>query len=513
MLRGIILEISKNLKNNLLIILAGAILPLAFAPFNYYWIAILSPIILLKFWSRATPRQAFKQGLYYGLAEFGVGISWVYISIYYYGNTGFVIALLLTSLLCIYLALFPALCGYLFSKYFNNKYYILIFPALWVLVDAFRGILFTGFPWLFLGYSQVTHYLGNYAPLINIYGVTFLVLLSSSLLYSIFDNKFQLRFKLFGLGILLTIWGVGWYLNKINWTQALPENYDVRLIQGNIPQELKWDPEHVRENLAKYLKLTEENLGKDIIIWPEAALTIPLPYSQAIVDHLKQRAAFTDSNLLIGAPVRNPKNQYYNAILAIGSDAKGIYYKRHLLPFGDYLPLSQWLRGLIGFFDLPMSSFSSGNNHQALLKIKQLGIASFICYEIAFPNLIFNTLQQAPADLILTISNDTWFGKSMGPDQHLQIAQMRALETGRMVIRATNSGITAIIDNHGRIVQKLPQFTMGVLRGSISGYAGNTVATQIGVWPVLILLLSLLIWARFLGNFGELFESKACENI
>ncbi len=475
-------------------IIAGALLPLAFAPHPFWPLALLSPAMLLLLWD-FNPKQGFWLGFGYGLGMFGVGVSWVFVSIHRFGNTEIPLAIVITALLVVLLALFLASQGYVLLRFFRRKgaaFYLLGFPSSWVFFEWIRSWAFTGFPWLYLGYTQLETPLSSYAPLGSVYLVSFMVALSSGcLLYLVKQHHKS------GIFLLVLIWGGGIILQQVHYTEATDSPYRVSLIQGNIAPLDKFsekDPLGITE--AVYGKLTAPLFASsDLILWPESALPLPLPYSADYLSKLDHIAKKEKTTLITGIQVINEKQEYYNSLIALGNGT-GLYHKHHLLPYGDYLPFEQYLRGLINFFDLPMSSFKPGPQNQPLLHAGKLNIVPLICYEIAFPELIRTTLRDG--NVIITLTEDGWFGDSWGPHQHLQIARMRALETGRYVLRATTSGITAIIDPKGKISASIPQFQATVLRGTFQAMTQDTPWVKIGLWPLLSLLLLSFIISSYL---------------
>ena len=481
-----------------LALLSGAALPFAFAPFNYWIIGILSPAVLLWIWQTyfIWPREAFWSGFFYGLGLFGVGVSWVFISIHRYGNTEIPLAVGLTSLLILGLSFFIAIQGYVLKKYFrgsNLSFWLCGFPSTWVFLEWIRGWLFTGFPWLYLGYTQLETPLGYYAPLSAVYGVSFAVALTSGLLIALIFGTKKNRIKASIIFVLL--WGTGFFLKNVSYTTALPRTYTASLVQSNIKPNDKYSQSEPLSQLeTTYGNLMQSAWGSDLILWPEGAIPVPLPLSQPYIDQLQTLANIYHSTLISGMISLDKQGNYFNSLITIGNGS-GTYHKQHLLPFGDYVPFESWLRGLINFFDLPMSSFESGSKQQSLIHADDLLLDPLICYEIAFPELIRTTLRNANA--IITLSEDGWFGESLGPHQHLQIAQMRALETGRYVLRATTSGLTAIINDQGKIMKIAPPFEATVLQGTFQSRTGDTPWVMLGIWPLLILLIAAFIGPRY----------------
>jgi len=501
----------------LLSLIAGGILPLAFAPWHYFWLAPLVTAVLLTIWIKSTPWRAALNGWLFGLGVFGVGASWVYVSIHRFGGASILLASFLTALFIITLALFLAIQGYCFARFTPRKF-VLGFPVFWVLFEWLRSHFFTGFPWLLLGYSQTNSPLRGYAPIIGVYGISFLVALSAALIVAILkrvtsqkpvachsptqsvDRRIQavllvlprlieklLKRRFIYLIILILIWIIGGVLAQINWTKPISKPIKVSIVQGNIPQQIKWSPEQIKPTMQHYKNLTDWQ--NDIIVWPEAAIILPLPYAQHFVNQMSRVAKKHHASLILGIPVQI-NSQYYNAAIAVGAGS-GVYYKQRLVPFGEYVPFENILRGLFTFFDLPMSEFVAGAKNQKLLRAGNVLIAPYICYEVAYDNLVRQDLPRA--QLLITLSNDAWFGKSIAAAQHLQIGQMRCLETGRYMLFSTNNGISAIINPHGKIIARLPRFKTDVLNGKVYAIRGTTAVQVIGTYEIVIVLSFLVL--------------------
>jgi len=480
-------------RADLLALLAGALLPLAFAPLSVFPIAVLSPALLFLLWLEVTPRRALWRGLLFGLGQFGVGVSWVYVAIHDFGHSGVPLAVFLTALFVGTLALFPAVLGYLAARFLRGPEWLrltLLFPAAWTLTEWLRGWFLTGFPWLNLGYSQIDSPLRGFAPLTGVYGVTLAVALSAGLL-ALFVLAGR-RTRIVTATGLLALWLAGALLARIDWTEASGPPLRVALVQGNIPQDSKWRPELVPHTLNLYADLTRQHWDSRLILWPEAAVTVF--HHEVAGDYLpglarEARAHGTD--IVLGIPVREPgTRRYYNSLLAL-SDKPGFYHKRHLVPFGDYLPLEDFLRGLIRFFDLPMSGFSAGPDQQPLLQAAGQKIASAICYEDIFGEELIDALPEAT--LLVNATNNAWYGNSFAPHQHLEMSRMRALETGRYMLRVTTNGVSAIIDPSGNILGRSQQFKTQVLTGEAVPRSGSTPYVVTGNWPVVSLLGLMLL--------------------
>ena len=486
-------------RGDVLALLAGVLVPLAFAPFNVFPLAVLAPAMLFAVWLFATVRQAFWRGWLFGVGMFGVGVSWVYVAIHDFGNSGIFLAGFLTAGFVAFLALFPALLGYSSARlaaYKENAYplkLLLLYPAAWVLFEWVRGWILSGFPWLNLGYSQIDSPLAGLAPLVGVYGLSWVCAFSAGLIGMVAVTRRS--YQLSSLAMLICLWGGAALLGNVTWTQALGKPLQVAVVQGNIPQQIKWQPEQRQRSLDLYAELTRRQWGKDLIVWPEAALTVF--YHQIADTYLAQLAAEARrqrSDLLIGLSVQDQQTEkYYNAMLSLGSK-HGFYLKQHLVPFGDYVPFADWLRGLIGFFDLPMSGYSAGPSQQNLLEAAGYKIGASICYEDTFGEEVIRNLPQAA--LLVNGTNNAWYGDSLAPPQHLQMARMRALETGRAVLRATTNGISAIIDPKGKLVARSPQFETVVLTGTAQPMQGATPYVRWGNYPVLLIVLVSLAVVR-----------------
>ncbi|MDX2164701.1 MAG: apolipoprotein N-acyltransferase [Gammaproteobacteria bacterium] len=467
--------------------LAGAILPLAFAPKGIYILAVLSPLLLFYVLENTSPKTAFWRGLIYGLGFFGFGAYWIFISINTYGSTNLFISSFITfGFICI-LSLFPGFMGYVYRKFNAGTPQASLFQFifLWVIFEWIRSWFLTGFPWLLLGQSQTNSPLHGYAPIIGLYGISFLTVFSASLIYTILKNYRKLFAVTLNGFLLLVIWLGGYGLTFIQWTHPISKPFSITLIQGNIPEMMKWDPQQAYKSLKTYETLTKPFLGKStLIVWPETAVTFLLPDAIPHLELLDKVAEKTKSAILTGIPIPN-NNQYYNGAIMLG-DGEGHYYKRHLVPFGEYIPLESLLRGLIGFFNLPMSDFSEGPQAQNLMSTDGMYIGPFICYEIAYTHLLRTDLPLA--NVLVTMSNDSWFDQSEALAQHLQITQLAAEMSQRYMLVATNSGKTAVIDPNGNILVTAPENQVAYITATIQAMGGTTPWITYGNWPILILM-------------------------
>ena len=500
----------KRLRRYLFATLAGWLLPLTFAPYSYWFVAPVSVALLLMAMRLHTPEAestSFRQnavlGWFFGLGLFGNGASWVYISIHDYGNAGIPLALFLTTLFVMGLALLSALqCG-LFQRFFSAFSPVWSFPALWVLFEWLRSWLLTGFPWLYAGSGLVDSPLSSWLPLGGVYLGSFLLVMTGSLLYQLVMQRLKLR--TFTAWLVLVFAGAH-LLNTINWTESAgQEPVEVALVQGNIDQNEKWQPEYRQRFLRLYHELSLDVQSSSLVVWPETAVPLLHRYADYYFDRVLEDLPL-DTALITGiaqqaepetpaepGTLRFAPPQFHNSITVRGNGS-GLYQKQKLVPFGEFVPLESVLRGTIDFFNLPMSNFVPGSSDQSLLQAKGLSIAPFICYEVVYPDFVRQRAQES--DLLITISNDSWFGRSVGPLQHLQMAQVRAAENGRYMLRSTNNGVTAIISPKGRILVSAPQFEQAIVRGEVEAMTGQTPFSRFGSMPLLIFCALILLLQR-----------------
>ncbi|MFW0072738.1 MAG: apolipoprotein N-acyltransferase [Coxiella-like endosymbiont] len=493
-------EKMNNFLFTLLAIIAGAILALAFPPFGWFPIAFISPVILLAIWIRSGPLQSLWQGWIFGVGFFGIGASWVYISIHSFSNANITLAVSITVLFIFILSLFPAIQGFFFSilqKKFSIFASLFIFPAWWVVCEWLRSKLFTGFPWLFLGYSQISSPLRGFGPILGVYGISLAVAFISSCLYLLFFHK-KVFVKILGVTIIILLFTVGDILNIIRWTYPQKESLKVSLVQGNISQRQKWDVDHLLSTLQIYRSETEKHWNTDIIVWPEAAIPVYPQQVSLFLKNLDKEAKRHKTALIIGIPIYKGKiKKTFNGLIVIG-EGKGFYLKRHLVPFGEYTPpfFSTIMKY---FFDIPLSDLSPGPQHQIQLLAKNISFAPLICYEIAYFLEFLGSI--SGKKFIVVVSDDSWFNRSIALAQQLQIAQMCALETGRYVLYSTNTGITAIIDPQGKIQQSAPQDRQIVLSGKIYPVTGKTPVMKWNYYPVVGIIILFFLIALFMRMF------------
>ncbi|MFV8819504.1 apolipoprotein N-acyltransferase [Haliea sp. E17] len=484
--------------------LAGALVTLSLAPFNLWPAGIVSCGLLAWLLSTCSPRVALLRGWCYGFGLFGSGASWVYVSIHVYGYASVPLATLLTALFCAGLALVHALFGWTYARYVRPLPggMLLGFPLLWVIFEWLRGWIFTGFPWLYLGYAHTDTWIAGWAPIGGVFFLSFICAITGTIVFLAWRSRQPMTIATYAV-IGVTLWAGGAVLRPIEWVvPASPDPMAVAIVQPNVPQEHKWDRRYYRDILGQLKRATMPLLGSDIVVWPEAAVPNFYQDAREFIDPIAGQAALLDTTLITGIPYRDSDGSYYNSIIALGG-GEGVYFKHHLVPFGEYVPLEDLLRGLIAFFDLPMSSFSGGPRKQEALRAGAFRVAPSICYEIVYPEQVSWGARRA--DLLVTVSNDSWFGHSIGPLQHLQMAQMRALENGRYLIRGTNNGVSAIIDHRGRIVAQSEQFVSTVLTGQVEPMLGKTPFGSFGTHPIVLTCFVglLLMYLLYVGLWRD----------
>ncbi len=463
--------------------LLGAASVFGFAPFHLFPIPLATLAALAWLWQGATPRAAAMQGFVFGAGCFLAGVSWVYVSMHVFGGMPPLLAGLAAFLFCCLLAVFPALAGFAFARLRSGRLWTdaLLFASAWTLTEWLRSWVLTGFPWLSFGYAQTPPSpLAGYAALLGVYGVGFVAALVAVLC----GLTLQRREHWLPSGAAVVVMlGAGAGLATIEWTQPVGKPVSVSLLQGNIEQSLKWKPERLQQSLETYLRLARAHPAQ-LIVLPETALPLMLDQlPRDYVAELRRPAQERNGDVLLGIAAQDAQGRYYNS--AVGFSQEGIqhYRKSHLVPFGEFTPPAfAWTLALL---KIPMSNFSPGAVAQPPLALAGQKVAVNICYEDVFGGEIIRALPEAT--LIVNLSNTAWFGDSLAQPQHLQIAQMRALETGRPMLRATNTGMTAIVSPQGRVERLLPPFSEGALVGEVSGYTGATPYVRWGNAAVLLL--------------------------
>jgi len=493
------IKISSHLKtlHYLLAPLSGASLTLAFAPIEYRLFAIIAPAILFSLLLKAnSAKQHLRLSYLFGLGLFGTGASWIFYSMYFFAHAHIILAVGLTSLFVLIMSLLFLLVGLLSYQLKDTPILLrllLYYPAIWVLVEWFRGWFLTGFPWLNLGNAHIDNILVNIAPIAGSYAVSFFsAVLSGALLVVIMSPT---RDKKIAVVASICLLGSSYLLEKVSWTSPIDNPIKVSLLQGNIAQEKKWLPETLQPTLALYQRLTDENWDSDLIIWPETAIPDTFDQHMDFITALQKKAIETHTDLLIGGFFYNMEGKagIENSILGISGEVRSIYSKQHLVPFTEYFPFLRYLNWLREWVKLPYDSVKRGVGSTTLNIAGQIAQMS-ICYEDAYGSEIIQGLPEA--SLLINISNDGWFTGSIEPDQHFEIARMRAVETGRYLLRAANIGTSAIVDTKGNILATADNYQTKTIKGLAQPYQGLTPYVRFGNGLIISLLFFILIVAH-----------------
>ncbi len=483
----------------------GAATAFSFAPFNLPLLPLLTLAGLIFLWQRhPTQFDSTVIGLAFGLGLFCTGINWIYVSLHDFGGMPAAIAVFCTFLLSLFLATFPALAGF-FQAMIGARGWLqamVVIPALWAVFEWLRGWVLTGLPWLSVGYAQVPDGpLAAFAPLLGVYGVSLVTALAAGLVVSLFSALIarDVRVAAAVAMVFAILFGANYFLARVEWTQASGAPISVSLLQGNITQDIKWKPETIEKTLMTYRDLMLASKSK-LIILPETAFPVfleqmPEEYLAEFNNHAKK----LNGDLLIGVPETTGPTTYYNSVVSLGVSPRQTYRKTHLVPFSEFIPL-KWLIGWVydDLLNMPLADFTAGDIDQKPFNVAGQKIAMTNCYEDLFGEEIIRKLPGAT--MLANVSNDAWFGRSWGPQQHAQIAQMRALEMGRYMLRATNTGVTAIVDHTGRMVSRAPEFTTIALDGTAQGFVGATPYVRYGNFVVVALSLSMLLIGVTLRN-------------
>ena len=471
---------------------AGAALPLAFAPFELFPVAFASLAALFLAWHRCgTPRRAFLLGWLFGLGSFGAGISWVYES-FQFANVAGALAFALTVGLVACLALYPAVLGWIVVRSApagEASRLLAVYPAAWTLWEWFRGWAFTGFPWLQVGYAQIDGPASGWLPVLGVHGAGALVaFVAGGLALAVLRRDGRAAASLVAAAVL---WGAGLGFTRVDWVEPAGAPVRAAIVQGNIDQDVKWRPEMRAPTLERYARLTREHFDADLVVWPETAIPGFLDTQLEFARSLREEAVGRGSAVVAGVPVREaPGGPYLNAMAMLGPEPR-LYFKRRLVPFGEYMPFASVLGPVPEALGIPMANFSSGPPGQEPMRLGSHVLGVSICYEIAFGSTVRLDLPEAA--LLVTVSNDAWFGDSIGPHQHLEIARVRAAETGRWLVRATNTGLSGVVSPRGEVRGLLPQFEVAAETFEVVPMRGETPYVRFGDAPVLVALALWLV--------------------
>ncbi|MES2661855.1 MAG: apolipoprotein N-acyltransferase [Pseudomonadota bacterium] len=529
----------------------GGLYPLGFAPFNIWPLTIVSLIGWCLIMIDIHPRAGFRKGWWYGFGVFGVGVCWVFVSIHNYGGASIPLATTITTICAAGLGIFFAFTGYFWAKIAVSYAPLLSGAALWVLSEWCRSWAFSGFPWLYTGYAFIDTPLRGFAPLGGVLLVSFVAIITAQgIALCLYLEGHQILSKLNWARVrptflfLIGLWAGGWALSLVEWT-SIQKNEPIRaqLVQGNIEQSMKWDASERQKIIETYLDLTRNYFNKPhtstanaeangralndasiktLIVWPESALPMYLedaePSFVQILNYLKGKNADLIAGQMFNEELSTAESDpsVFNSLLAWPADSafsdRQVYKKQQLVPFGEYIPLSNSLGTVLPFLkEFAKFSLKEGDRFQNPFDLGTYSVAPSICYEIAFPETVRK--MSLSAEILVTVSNDAWFGNSHGPAQHFEMVRMRSLELGRYTLRATNTGITGIIDPQGYVVNQLPTFKAGVLIEEVYPVVGQTPYGRFGALPLLLICGAIILLVGIIHWFVHYLQRASTKNM
>lgn len=498
----------KPISTFLLLLLSGAAITLSFAPFNIWPISLLSLTVFALVLKEQSLANCLKRSFVFGLGLYLGGVHWVFVSVHNFGGASVLLASLIVLIFALFMALVFALPFYILGKWFRDHplNLIIVLPACWLLGEWMRSWLLTGFPWLYLGYGHLDTWLSGWAAIGGVMSISFIIGLSAAVLAETIlwlkkESSLSNTSLISAVVTAFGLWIVGFFLQSIVWAKPDTTPIRVAMVQPNLSQDIKlnWSEESVYQSLDQLKEQSKELWKNDWVIWPEAAIPTALTFHTALpfLEEVNAIASDNQAALFTGVIYDDAdKNKYYNSIVGLGS-GYGFYHKRRLVPFGEYVPLEDQLRGLIEFFNLPTSFIHLGPSEQHGLIAKGIRITPAICYEIVYPDLIAQSAKET--QVLLNINNLGWFLDSIQSKQFMQMAQMRALETGRYLVYNTNNGPSAIVDNKGKVLAQSHAFQAETLTGTIYPVKDWTPFMIIGSWP-LVALLSVFVFGLWLLN-------------
>jgi apolipoprotein N-acyltransferase len=476
---------------------AGATVSLAFAPFGLWPLAILGPAVLIALWDGTTPRHAAALGFWFNAGTFAAGTYWLYVSIHVFGAAPLWIAFLLMLGLVAIMGAYHAALGYAVARWLPARgawRWVVGIPAAWLLVEWLRGWFLSGFSWLSLGYSQTDTWLARLAPVGGVYTISAVTLVSAGTLVWLLRAP-DLRGRGAALLLLAAPWLAALALDR-DWTHASGPPVRVAVLQGAVPQDIKWLEDNRETTLRLYAKLTREALGEPLIVMPESALPDLANNLVPFIGRLYSEASARGSALVLGLVRLSDDGQhYFNSVAALDGQGVTWYDKHHLVPFAEFFPVPKFVRGWLRLMSLPYSDFTRGEAVQPPLQAAGLHLATGICYEDAYGSTLARSLPGS--DALVNVTNDAWFGHSTARYQHFQIARMRAIESGRFLVRAANDGISAVIGPRGEVVAEAPQYREIVLRAAITPRTGLPPYARVGNWAIVLLAAAACVAAVF----------------
>jgi apolipoprotein N-acyltransferase len=486
---------------------AGAALALAFAPYAAWPLAFISPALLFLLWEEATPREALRAGFAFGAALFAAGSWWLYIAIHDFGQAPVWLTVILVLAVFAIMGVYYALLGWLVTRFARDApllRLLLLLPAAWTLMEWARGLLLSGFPWLQLGYAHSDNWLAALAPVAGIHFVTYATALTAAVLVLLLRGAW--RERAIAAGLALAIWGGAWSLDGRQWTAPAGEAFEIALLQGAIPQDEKWLVDNRMATLERFRGLHREALGARIIVWPESAIPMLAHEAAVYLEAIRQESFARDSDVMIGLLRYDYDTaEIRNGLYSMSAAGDGWYYKRRLVPFGEFFPVPAFVRRWMRLMSLPYYDMTRGEDTQAPLRSGGERLAATICYEDGYGSDQLDALTEAT--LLVNVTNNAWFGDSSAPHQQLQMARFRALEAGRWLMRATSNGITAVIGPDGEVTARAPQFVPAVLKSTVQPRTGLTPYARVGNWPVLsgclLLCVAAIAMARRRPHVGR----------
>ena len=463
----------------------------AFAPVGLFPLAFIALAVLFLLWNGKSPKSCAWTGYLFGLGFYGIGTSWLYISLHEFGLAPVVLAAALTFLLVSAMSAFVALCGYAQAKFGTSaiwKFLVLV-PALWVITEWIRSWILTGFPWMYVGYSQTESWLAGWAPYFGVLGVSFAVCAVAGALVICILHRRQLGIPATAVAALILL--AGFVGERINWVTSENSPITVAILQGNASVHDKWDSLQARKYLERYVSLGQRLRDRDLIIWPELAVA----YTDKELEEINLWKILINSppDFLIGVLEQQKTDsgpEYYNSVFGLSNRVQK-YRKRHLVPLGEYLPFRSLLSWLEQYIDIPTSDFTPYREPQRPLLIAGELAGVTICFEDAFTSEMLDMLPEAT--YLVNISEDAWFGKYLSPHQRIQMSQMRAIEMARPVLRAANQGISAAIDHEGNVIDMLAQVEGHVLKTAIVPTTGATPFVRFGNASIVLVCFLLII--------------------
>lgn len=494
--------------NRVILFIAGALSTLAFSPFGWWWIILPTLALLFDTWSSQQPRQAALSGFLFGMGLFGTGVSWVYIPLKVYGNMPAAMAVLAVIFFVSVLSLYPMLAGYLQArlKVFGKPLQLLILiPILWTFCEVLRGLIPAEFPWLSIGYSQTDGPLSGFAPIGGVVFTSFITAVVAGGT-TLFYQRRNLRPKLLlGILVILTISLVA---KRIEWTEPTGPEFTAAAVQGNVNLNQKWQPDYRQQTLENYLQLSGQT-NASLIVWPETAVAY---YQHEFSESMWQALSPKNQTLIFGALEARPPStegadtRLYNVAITTCNGSRQIYRKHHLVPFGEFLPLSDWLGWLLDYLQIPMSDFSSWEGPQTIDCGNDLKLSISICFEDAFEEEFRQASKHS--SILVNLSEDAWFGDSLAPHQRMQMARMRVLENAKPMVRAGNTGPSAIINYDAEVLAISTQFETALLEANIKPRTGHTLYAKVGNTAIIIILLLLACLGMWFGRPAKSKENE-----